>query len=145
MEFFVIINFLVTIYLLFQISSLKKRLKDNGKNAIPENIPVTATQNQSLPSVIMSENEPKTASGTTTVQSRNDEDDALTKFINWLRTDWMLKLGGFFMLLAAGWFVTYAFMNNWIGETGRIVLGILAGSAFMTWGVLRMKKVMREG
>jgi len=55
-------------------------------------------------------------------------------FITWLKTDWLMKLGAFLLLLALGWFVTYAFANNWIGPVGRITLGIVAGAAVMGFG-----------
>lgn len=143
MEIFVVINFILTIYLLTKISSIERRVKKDSQYTPQQVENITPTQ---VASATVS---PAAVTPTSTEQASvllsTDGDDALSKAFAWLKEDWMLKLGGFFMLLAAGWFVTYAFMNNWIGETGRIVLGILAGSAFMTWGVLRMKKVMREG
>ena len=67
------------------------------------------------------------------------------KFIAWLKDDWMLKLGGLLLLIGLGWFVTYAFMNHWIGETGRITLGILAGIALLGLGSWRIKKYINQG
>jgi len=143
MEIFVVINFILTIYLLTKISSIERRVKKDSQYTPQQVENITPTQ---VASATVS---PAAVTPTSTEQASvllsTDGDDALSKAFAWLKEDWMLKLGGFFMLLAAGWFVTYAFMNNWIGEMGRIVLGIVAGSAFMTWGVLRMKKVMREG
>jgi len=39
------------------------------------------------------------------------------------------------LLLALGWFVSYAFANNWIGPLGRITLGILFGLAVVGMGM----------
>lgn len=67
------------------------------------------------------------------------------KFVSWLKDDWMLKLGGFLLLIGLGWFTTYAFMNNWIGELGRITLGIFAGVLVMVLGTWRIRKYINQG
>jgi uncharacterized membrane protein len=66
-------------------------------------------------------------------------------FIEWLKDDWMLKLGGFLLLIGLGWFTTYAIMNNWIGEIGRITLGISAGVAILALGSWRITKYVNQG
>jgi uncharacterized membrane protein len=71
--------------------------------------------------------------------------DTGDKFITWVKDDWMLKLGGLLLLIGLGWFTTYAFMNNWIGEFGRITLGILAGVAVLGLGTWRIKKYINQG
>ncbi len=58
--------------------------------------------------------------------------------IAWLQKDFLVKVGAFLLLLAFGWFVSYAFANNWVGEAGRIALGILAGVICMLIGVWRL-------
>jgi len=129
-----ILNFILIIYLLMQVSSLKKRVQKEPQlldQAAAQPIQNSAVKEKSH---IISP-----------VSSESDNINAILRLITWLREDWMLKLGGFFILLAVGWFISYAFMNNWIGEMGRIVFGILSGCCFMTWGTLRMKKVLREG
>lgn len=57
-------------------------------------------------------------------------------FLMWLKDDWLMKLGAFLLILAMGWFVTYAFINNWIGPVGRIALGIIVGAMIMVAGHL---------
>ncbi len=59
--------------------------------------------------------------------------DIFEQFFSWMARDWYLKLGAILMLLAVIWFVTYAFMNNWIGESGRIALGLIAGVGVMVF------------
>ena len=59
---------------------------------------------------------------------------------NWLKEDWLMKLGAFLLILALGWFVTYAFANDWIGPVGRITLGIFAGSGMLGFGYYFMSK-----
>jgi len=66
-------------------------------------------------------------------------------FTEWLKDDWLMKLGAFLFIIGIGWFVTYAFMNNWIGPVGRITLGLLAGVAVMAVGVWRMRSFKNQG
>lgn len=40
---------------------------------------------------------------------------------------WVNRLGAVTMILAAGFFFKYAVDNEWIGEAGRVILGVLAG------------------
>ena len=66
-------------------------------------------------------------------------------FSVWLKQDFLVKLGGFLLLIALGWFVSYAFANNWIGPMGRITLGILFGILLMIVGVIRISKHPSQG
>jgi uncharacterized membrane protein len=65
--------------------------------------------------------------------------------IDWLKKDFMVKLGAFLLLIALGWFVSYAFANNWIGPVGRIVIGLLLGGGFIVGGTLRAPKSQSQG
>lgn len=56
------------------------------------------------------------------------------RFVDWMKEDFLMKLGAAFLILALGWFVTYAFANNWIGPMGRIALGILVGLGLLSFG-----------
>lgn len=66
-------------------------------------------------------------------------------FSVWIKQDFLVKLGGLLLLIALGWFVSYAFANNWIGPVGRITLGILFGIALMIVGVIRISKQPSQG
>lgn len=66
-------------------------------------------------------------------------------FIEWLKKDLFMKLGALFLLMGLGWFVSYAFMNDWIGEAGRIALGLLTGSLFLLLGFWRIKTHEHQG
>ncbi|MCR4285829.1 MAG: DUF2339 domain-containing protein [Candidatus Kaiserbacteria bacterium] len=68
-----------------------------------------------------------------------------SEFEIWLKKDFMVKLGAFLFLLALGWFVSYAFANNWIGPVGRITFGILLGVAFLALGTWRIRKYEHQG
>ncbi|KKU81512.1 MAG: hypothetical protein UY07_C0016G0011 [Parcubacteria group bacterium GW2011_GWA1_47_8] len=65
--------------------------------------------------------------------------------MEWFREDWLLKLGAFILLLGFGWFVSYAFLHNWIGPLGRVTLGMLAGIGILGFGWVRMHKYVRQG
>jgi len=67
------------------------------------------------------------------------------KFVEWLKEDWLLKLGAMLLLIGFGWLTTYAFLNNWIGPMGRIALGIVAGAAFILLGWWRIKNYITQG
>ncbi len=70
---------------------------------------------------------------------------AVEKLIEWLKRDWLLKLGALLLLLGFAWFATYAFANNWIGPMGRIALGIIAGVCFIILGWWRIQKYLHQG
>ena len=44
------------------------------------------------------------------------------------------KIGMVAILLGMSYFLKYAIENQWIGETGRVIIGILAGLGFLGWG-----------
>jgi len=67
------------------------------------------------------------------------------KFGEWLKEDWLIKLGALLLLIGFGWLTTYAFLNNWIGPMGRIALGIVAGALFILLGWWRIKKYINQG
>lgn len=67
------------------------------------------------------------------------------KFVEWLKEDWLLKLGALLLLIGFGWLTTYAFLNNWIGPMGRIALGVIAGALFIMLGYWRIKNYITQG
>jgi uncharacterized membrane protein len=79
------------------------------------------------------------------VQYHQTSSPQRSPFVQWLKEDFMVKLGAFLLLLALGWFVSYAFANDWIGPVGRITLGLLMGVAFLCAGVWRIQKYVHQG
>ncbi|GIW65634.1 MAG: hypothetical protein KatS3mg094_153 [Candidatus Parcubacteria bacterium] len=67
------------------------------------------------------------------------------RFTNWLKENWLLKLGALLLLIGFGWFVTYAFLHNWIGPIGRITLGLIVGTLFLLFGWFRMQNYLTQG
>lgn len=50
--------------------------------------------------------------------------------------DWLAKAGMVVLVLGVAFFLKYAFDNDWIGLTGRIVLGVVGGLALVATGDL---------
>ena len=75
----------------------------------------------------------------------NDTDDVVDGFSSWVKEDWLLKLGALLLLIGFAWFVTYAFINNWIGPLGRIALGLMAGILITAFGSFRIKNYRQQG
>jgi len=71
------------------------------------------------------------------------EPSSFDRFIDWLKEDWLLKLGAFILLIGFGWFVSYAF--KWIGPMARITLGVLLGTCVLGFGWFRMHTYPRQG
>ena len=46
---------------------------------------------------------------------------------------WLNRIGIAAVLIGVSYFLKFAFDNNWIGPTGRVVIGLLAGVAVVIW------------
>jgi len=79
------------------------------------------------------------------IELKADSTSLIDSFAEWFKEDWLLKLGALLLLIGFGWLTTYAFLNNWIGPMGRIVVGIVAGSIFMLFGRQRIKNYVYQG
>jgi uncharacterized membrane protein len=89
---------------------------------------------------------PKAPVGASMGETKSGSDGGVVdRFVEWLREDWLLKLGALLVIMAFGWLVSYAFVNNWIGPAGRITLGVVSGVGFMLFGWWRQEKVLQQG
>ncbi len=61
----------------------------------------------------------------------------IKRLIGWIVHDWVIKIGGLMVMIAVVWFVSYAFTNDWVGEVGRVALGLIFGLSLLFWGMLR--------
>jgi uncharacterized membrane protein len=48
--------------------------------------------------------------------------------------EWLSRIAAVTVVLALAFFFDYAFQNHWIGETGRVLLGLLCGAAAVFFG-----------
>ncbi len=81
----------------------------------------------------------------TDISSVSSQPDHANVFIEWLKENWLLKLGVLLILVGFGWFISYAFIYGWIGPVGRIVLGFVVGSVLAVFGSMRMEKNSTQG
>jgi uncharacterized membrane protein len=56
---------------------------------------------------------------------------------------WMTWAGALVLFLSVGFFLKHAFENQWLGPTGRVVLGIVAGIVMLIAGDHCLRKRMR--
>ncbi len=64
--------------------------------------------------------------------------------IDWeqlLGRNWFAIIGAVTLVLGIGFFLKLAFDNNWIGDTGRVVLGIVLGMALLGGGEYAQRRV----
>ena len=48
-------------------------------------------------------------------------------------SQWLNRIGITALLIGVSYFLKYAFDNNWIGASGRVTIGLLAGIAVVVW------------
>lgn len=53
---------------------------------------------------------------------------------------WLARIGVLALVIGIGFFLKYAFDNNWLGPTGRVILGIIAGLVMVGGGYYWRKK-----
>ncbi len=63
----------------------------------------------------------------------------------WFKENLILKVGVLMVLIGFGWFVSYAFIHDWIGPVGRIALGLVTGALVTAFGTLRLGKNVNQG
>ncbi len=115
-----------------RVSFLEEKLLDKNHNLAPTpNLEIKTTTNP-LPPV-------------QNYASQTVAESAPNGFWIWLKEDWLMKLGAFLFIIGFGWFVSYAFANNWIGPVGRISLGVVSGILIMTFGFIWMMKYASQG
>lgn len=56
---------------------------------------------------------------------------------------WLNRIGILTLLIAAAFFLRYAFENEWIGPTGRVLIGLVSGLALAGYGEGLAKRKMR--
>lgn len=64
-----------------------------------------------------------------TVVSRAQETDLESR----IGSHWLNRIGIAAVLIGVSYFLKFSFDNNWIGPAGRVIIGLLAGSAVLVW------------
>jgi uncharacterized membrane protein len=130
-------------YLHSQLTGIRndiKSLQNKSQNTAPE-IPVSAQAQTTVP---------EAAQAATTTFAPQTQNAVITPapepaFITWVKEDFFVKLGALLLLIAFGWFVNYAFANDWIGPMGRITLGLGTGVLILFLGVWRIQTHKQQG
>jgi uncharacterized membrane protein len=141
MEIFLFFEFLVLIYLLSANASLRSRIDALEKRE--HGAPLPGTQAAPLP--LTSELITSSPSTPSIAVSSSSVPDWSDQFTSWLKEDWLMKLGAMIFILGFGWFVTYAFMHDWIGPMGRILLGLIVGAGVLILGFWRITRYQNQG
>ncbi len=142
MEFVIFIFGIVILIFVFNLRVRVKDLEELVKSG--ETQPIPKSSSESSLSQLKKE-QPITPLTEPALGLSPLEPTSFDKFSEWLKEDWLLKLGALLLLIGFGWLTTYAFLNNWIGPTGRIALGIVAGALFLLLGWRRIEKYINQG
>lgn len=66
-------------------------------------------------------------------------------FVTWFSDNWLLKIGVLLVLIGFGWFLSYAFINDWVGPVGKVTIGFLIGGGICIWATQRIRKYRVQG
>lgn len=146
-EFFIFIGGIIILTLVLNLRDRVRKLEELMKGSLIERAPEKVYESQvkqydSQTKHLETQQQIATESAITPTKT---EPNSLNRFIEWLKEDWLLKLGAALLLIGFGWLTTYAFLNNWIGPMGRIALGIIAGALFILLGSWRIKNHIHQG
>jgi uncharacterized membrane protein len=144
---FFLIEIIIFVVIAVSLSSLSKRVRELEKKAgvLPQSSPVRPVATPVSAVAESAAPAPSMSSAAAPIELKPATPTTGESFAAWIKEDWLVKLGAFMLLLGFSWLTTYAFMNNWIGPVGRIVLGIVAGCAFMGFGFYRMRQYVKQG
>ena len=145
-----IILFIITIVLFLnlrgRVNKLEQSITNTTVQRAPEpSYPPQPQQADNQPITVPNSILPPTQVAQPIVAPTQTGPTSFDRFVDWVREDWLLKLGVLLLLIGFGWLTTYAFLNNWIGPMGRIALGIVAGALFLLLGGWRIRKYIHQG
>lgn len=144
-----IISLIRTSNLQRKVDELEKKIAELAKKEIEprvrEEVPTEKTMSLGPPAPYISRSAVEHGASTEGSQPEIFGTEWSDRFVDWLKEDWLLKLGALLILIGFGWFVTYAFLHDWIGPEGRIGLGLLAGVLIMAFGFSRIRSYLNQG
>jgi uncharacterized membrane protein len=142
------IALLASLYALFRLGQVESKLEELKNNKQSGNTvfatPLPSVQSETMV-VMQSEKVAANISAIPSPEKFDSTPGVIDSFISWLQKDFLVKLGAFLLIIALGWFVSYAFANNWIGPVGRITVGILLGASFIVGGTMRAMHSSNQG
>jgi uncharacterized membrane protein len=103
------------------------------------------TAQQSIKNNIATSNQAQTTTPATNFAPTPAKPDPVERFFKWLARDWPMKVGGFFIIAALGWFVTYATMEGWLTQGMRLALGYGFALLCLFFGTIRESKNRAQG
>ena len=130
----------------WRLTQLEDRVREDSPAPQPDPTPeaTTAEPPQAVPAAVIPEaaiEEPapvaQAAAATQPAASSGPDWEFL------LGRNWFAIIGGIAVVFGIGFFLKLAFDNNWISDTGRIILGIVVGLAFLGAGEYAQRRVPR--
>jgi uncharacterized membrane protein len=143
MEFIIFVLCIISIVLWSRTTRLRDRVEHMERYLADATKQLQSTV--STPSAPTSTQTPVINPSVVPVANTQTEPHVLTTFFAWCATDWLMKLGGFLVLLGLGWFVSYAFAHALIGPMGRIALGLITGALVLALGRYRLQSYVTQG
>lgn len=134
-----------------RISSLEAKIKNGAGVPVVQAQPASpaqvagAVQTVAQQTGVPAQTQTTIQSPVPAVATSSPAQDTPGRFSAWLKEDWLMKLGALLFIIGFGWFVSYAFANNWVGPFGRITIGIVAGLLIMILGYWRMLRFPSQG
>jgi len=156
---FAIIGIIILIGVLFKMSSLQQqifnledKLSSIKRNKTPhansvfqeqthaeQQTQLQQVQNEEVAEKLPQNNVPREN------QYFEEGSDPIDHFVEWFKENWILKVGILLILTGFGWFISYAFIYNWIGPAERIALGLIVGIGLSIFGSIQMKNKLTQG
>jgi len=133
---FTLISLIISIYALVKIHSIESKLNASSNPNIPQVV------DQKTPPII---SQIQNQSHSQTIPIPKNSPDPFQRLWSWFSHEWPLKTGALFILIGFVWLVSYAFLNNWIGPTGRITFGLIIGALTLFGGERRIKSIQSQG
>lgn len=134
-ELLLVVSFIILIISMFNMSARLNALeKKIATWSMPAQMPTVASAAALI--------NPVTLSMTPSAQSMPSAKHAEhpNQLGMWLKENWLSKLGVLLILIGFGWFISYAFVHDWIGPVGRVALGMIVGAVLCLLGAWRITK-----
>jgi len=151
MEIFIVLLVIASLISIFRISNLNVKVENLKRKIEKIENSSGVLQKEFVSNVypipnIASSAEDLTQSNANISENNEVYDEVYNdKVLAWIKENWLLKLGVLLILVGFGWFVSYAFVHNWIGPVGRISLGLFVGTILAIVGSMRMSKNIVQG